>query len=140
MSKAERNILRYLGMMAIIPKLIRDQGDPSKTTKKILAQMDSAFDTTRALYPKLFNQSKDIKKIAGEINILENKKQVHLLFLTSICLGGFEDAAQRLKADRLQAVIECIIIINRLHNYFDRKLNHYVEYKKATKIINQWEE
>ena len=101
--------------------------------------MGEKFDAARAEYPELIQQSKSCKKIEAELNYLDIKKKIHLLFLTSLCLGGFEDAAQKLKGKRLAAVNSCIASINRLHIYFDRKINHDAEYVKASKLIKIWE-
>lgn len=138
MSRSEKNILRYLGVMAIISKLVLEQGMPSKSVLKMLTKINEGFDATRAEYPELISQSKNCNKIEAELNCLDIKKKIHLLFLTSTCLGGFEDAAQKLKGKRLAAVDSCITSINRLHVYFDRKFNHDAEYVKASKLIKAW--
>jgi len=137
MSKGERNILLYLAIMALVTKLLR-KNNPSKTVEKMLATIDKRFETARKLYPELFFDSKDCNRIEQKITVLEKETKIHIVCLTCICLAGFCDALDLLRGKRKVAIEKCIISLNRLSNYFDRKLNLNTEYDKAFRYIKGW--
>lgn len=138
MSKSDRNILRYLSIMAIIPKLIKNKGAVSKTADKIFKNINNKFITARALYPELIYQTQDCIIIEKELKSLVSENNFPVLCLTSICLGGLEDSIIYIKGKRKLALKNCIKILFRTHVYYDRKLNKWSEYDKAAKIIKEW--
>lgn len=134
MSKAERNILKFLAIMAIIPELMREN-NPSKTVEKILTRIDRNFKQTRTLYPELITGSKDCNRIEKEVYRLQSQKTIHICCLTSICLAGFSDAIDKMRGKRKASVVLCMAAVKSLHGYFDRKLSLFDEYDKAVQFL-----
>jgi len=137
MSKGERNILLYLAIMALVTKLLR-KNNPSKTVRRMLIVVDKRFFAARELYPELFLNSKDCNRIEKKIIDLERETKIHIVCLICICQAGFSDALNLLRGKRSDAIEKCIISLNRLSVYFDRKINLNAEYDKAIKYIEGW--
>ncbi len=136
MSRSEVEALTILGILGLIPKLIREQGHLlTDNEESLLVEIEIALQRALSVYPKVRLYSPEFRQIEKQVAALEQVKEISLICLVSICLAGFSDIHDLVKNKRKQAISDCIDVLSRFGLTFDKNLNEFAEYEKAIKIL-----
>ncbi len=140
MSRSEIRILKTLGIMLLIPKLISEKAgaDITDLEKNALAEIKVAGVKALTLYPKVNYKSKEFLRIEKGVLNLQDIKEISLVTLVSCCLGLLDDSLALIKNPaRHKALSDCFDSLNTLHNLYNTEdKNCHCDFVQATRIIN----
>ena len=137
MSRTEVEALSMLGIMGLIPKLIRDKAHLMTDEEEgFLQEIELTQKVALEQYPKVRLGSKEFRQIEKNIKNLEAVKQISLIVLVSVCLAGFSDISDYVRGKRKVVINDCLDVLSRFGLKFDPDKNEFAEYDKALKILN----
>ena len=137
MSRTEVEALSLLGIMSLIPKLIREQGHLLTDKEEgLLQEIELTQKVALKQYPKVGLYSKEFRRIEKNVKNLEAVKKISVIVLVSICLAGFSDILDYVKNTREIVISDCMDVLSRFGLNFDNDLNEFAAYDKALKILN----
>jgi hypothetical protein len=112
----------------------------NKTVMELTAHGIEAARAAMMVWPgEIDGQS--LKKIALRLGRFEKLygSSHDVVFMTSTALGILEDITSHIKdPERLMAINRLISALNRIHAYFDRKIDKYQVYTHAASAVQTW--